>query len=127
MTDLLLGIDIGTSSVKGLVCDSAGRLVAQAIAPDALEEDCARAAAVVTPREAPPQCAALVIDRTRRRTLGAVSLTRMQGGFALEAARPPGHDRPWARAAPASAEASARTTPQSRDATPRTEYLEPGD
>ena len=40
-----------------------GKLVAFVVAPDAFDEDCSRAALVVTAREAPPHCAATAIDR----------------------------------------------------------------
>jgi competence protein ComEC len=121
---------------KGFVCDEAGcigrlaggKLVAQMLAPDAFEEDCSRASVVVTTREAPPVCAALVIDRGVSRANGAIALKREGDGFALTAARPSGQDRPWARAAPTPAEtAQPVARPQPRDATPRAEDLEAGD
>ena len=56
---------------EGIRCDRAGcvgrladgRLIALARTIEAFEEDCRRAAVVASPREAPPHCAALVIDR----------------------------------------------------------------
>ena len=75
-----------------------GNLVAQVVAPDAFEEDCVRAAIVVTSREAPTGCAALAIDRKVLRAQGATALTRSGDGFEIIAARPAGQDRPWARA-----------------------------
>src|SRR5689334_1431045 len=91
---------------KGFTCDPAGciarladgRLVSRVITAEAFGEDCARAAIVVTEREAPPRCAALVIDRTVSRSLGAIALGADNKGFALTPARPRGQDRPWARA-----------------------------
>jgi hypothetical protein len=48
--------------------------------------------------------------------------------FELSAARPPGYERPWARAQPGTVEAApSPTRPAARDATPRTEDLEAGD
>jgi competence protein ComEC len=121
----------------GIACDESGciarlpdgRLVARVLTPDAFEEDCRRAAVVLTARETPPNCAALAIDRKISRATGAVSLRRTSNGWEMEAARPPGQDRPWARAKPGAADATsaiaARASP--RDATPRPDDLEPGD
>ncbi len=123
---------------EGFACDATGcvaklaggRLVAFATAPDALAEDCVRAALVVTPREAPPQCAATLVDRKFSLANGALALTRQGEGWDLTAARPPGQDRPWARAKPVQAgmaQPASVARPQPRDATPRTEDMEPGD
>ena len=109
---------------SGLSCDesgcigplSDGWLVAIALLPDAFEEDCARAALVHSRREAPPDCAARVLNRTTRRQGGALALYRTGDSFMIVPARPPGYDRPWARAMPA-----LRALPPSqpaRDATP---------
>lgn len=121
-----------------IVCDEAGciarladgRLVAFALSAEAFAEDCGRATVIVTPRDAPMACSSTVIDRKRARASGAMALTLAGDGWAIEAARPPGHDRPWARGTPTPAEAptpapNAPTAP--RDATPRVEDLEPGD
>jgi competence protein ComEC len=121
----------------GIRCDQAGcvgrladgRLIALARTMEAFEEDCRRAAVITSPREAPAQCAALVIDRNVLRKTGAVALRRTADGFALRAVRPDGYDRPWAQARPAAAIAppasAARRPPP--DATPRPADLEPGD
>ncbi len=109
-----------------------GSLVAIAKTLEAFEEDCRRAVLVLSARDAPPACAALVIDRQVWRRAGAIALRRVGQGFEITAARPAGHDRPWARAVaqPGDTPEAARTTParpQPRDATPRAEDLEPGD
>jgi competence protein ComEC len=72
-----------------------------------------------------------VIGRALWRERGALALRRTGSGFAIDAARPPNFDRPWApqrsraadtaNATPAQSAAS-RTTP--RDATPRQEDIE---
>ncbi len=122
----------------GFTCDSAGcigrladgGLVALVRAPAAFEEDCRRAALVVTPRTAPPQCAASVIDRTMLRANGSMALQRVGDQWEIKVARPAGNARPWVRmAAPAEAAAppSLPARPAARDATPRGEDLEPGD
>ncbi|HEY5966021.1 MAG TPA: ComEC/Rec2 family competence protein, partial [Xanthobacteraceae bacterium] len=121
---------------EGFRCDASGciarladgRLVSQVLAADAFEEDCRRAAIVVTAREAPPACQALIVDRTMSRARGAITIRRSGEGWDVTAAMPKGQDRPWARAAaePAETLAPAPSLPQPRDATPRTEDLEPG-
>jgi competence protein ComEC len=122
---------------QGFRCDASGciaklpdgRLIAQVLAADAFEEDCRKAAVVVTAREAPPKCDALIVDRNVGRAQGAIALRRNEDQWDWSAARPKGHDRPWARAVAVPAEAPAPSTsrPQPRDATPRTEDIEPGD
>jgi len=94
------------------------------------EEDCRRAAVVVSTRMAPPDCAALVVDRAVWQRGGAIALRHVGGKWEISAARPPGLDRPWARGRPSAEEAAASAVPQRReprDATPRTEDVEPGD
>jgi competence protein ComEC len=118
---------------NGIACDDAGciaaladgRLVSMALRADAFEEDCARAALVVTAREGPADCAAAVIDRSALRATGAVALTRTGDSWTIATARSPGYDRPWARAAPPRPERAAPAAarrPAAPDATPR-----PGD
>jgi competence protein ComEC len=123
---------------EGIRCDAAGcigklrdgSLVAIAKTSEAFEEDCRRAVVVVSSRDAPPGCAALVIDRNVWRGSGAMALHRRGKDFAIAAARPRGYDRPWARAVAPDAVAlapSRAASPQPRDATPRADDLEPGD
>ncbi len=122
---------------EGIACDVTGCIarlpdgkpVALVLTPEAFADDCSRAAVVVTPREAPPGCAAVVVDRKVSRSGGAIALQRAGDGWAMTAARPAGQDRPWARARPEPVEAvpATATRPQPRDATPRVEDLEPGD
>ena len=120
---------------KGFICDPAGcmarladgRLVARVITADAFAEDCARAAVVVTEREAPPRCAALIVDRKVSRSQGAIALKQDGKGFAMTAARPVGQDRPWARAGAMPEESAAAARSQPRDTTPRSEDLEASD
>jgi competence protein ComEC len=78
-----------------------GRLVAHARDIEAFEEDCARAAIVVSPLQAPNACAALLIDRTAARQNGALTLSVDGKGFVATPVYPPGYDRPWAKARPA--------------------------
>jgi competence protein ComEC len=117
---------------NGVRCDSAGcigrlpdgRLASMALSVEAFDEDCRRAAVVISPREAPGACAALLVDRKAWRANGAIRLRWTGERFEQEAARPAGYERPWARPPRASAEtASPALRPASRDATPRTEDL----
>jgi competence protein ComEC len=78
-----------------------GRLVAHARDIEAFEEDCAKAAVVVSPLQAPDACAALLIDRSAARRNGALTLREDGKGFVATKAYPPGYDRPWAQAHPA--------------------------
>ena len=74
---------------EGIKCDAAGcvgklrdgSVVAIAKSIEAFEEDCRRAALVVSNRDAPPGCAALVIDRGVWRRSGAMALRRRGGQF----------------------------------------------
>jgi competence protein ComEC len=121
----------------GTKCDAAGcigklregRLAALSFAAEAFEEDCRRAVVVVSPRDAPAACAALLIDRKRGRASGAMALYWNGENFAVSASRPAAYDRPWAKAL---APAEPQTPPANirrplPDATPRPEDLEPGD
>ncbi|MBI3436992.1 MAG: ComEC family competence protein [Proteobacteria bacterium] len=91
---------------QGATCDengcivklADGRLVALARTAQAVAEDCTRAAVLVTRRSAPADCAALVIDRSRRHGHGALALRRSDNDWQVEAARPPSVNRPWAPA-----------------------------
>jgi competence protein ComEC len=91
---------------EGISCDEAGcvagmadgGLVALAMQPDALTDDCERAALVVTARQSPVPCSAPLIDRDRLRRQGTIDLRRTDTGFLVESARPRGFDRPWSPA-----------------------------
>jgi competence protein ComEC len=117
----------GESSLgEGVSCDEAGCVaqmadggfVALALRPDALSEDCARAALVVTVRQAPPACPSSVVDQDRMRRQSAMALRRTRDGFAVDAVRPKGVDRPWSPAVAGDTEEET-TTLASRPAVPR--------
>ena len=120
---------------EGIRCDAVGclgyfadgRLVSMVLNVEAFAEDCARAAVVVSAREAPGDCAAYLIDRRTWRARGATALRWTGNSFEATYAQPPGYDRPWARAYPASETVVPLAQTAPRDATPRTEDLEPGD
>ncbi len=100
-----------------------GRLVALALRVDALTDDCSRAALIVTARPAPADCAAMIIDRERLRSQGALALFRKDNGFALHAVKAKGSNRPWSPATTGEGEfemslAPRPAAPRNRDATP---------
>lgn len=125
--------DKDESLAQSIRCDQAGcvarladgRAVALSLTADAMSEDCEVAAIVVTMRNAPPKCAAVVIDRNVARAGGAVSVRLEGGSLNVQAARPETQDRPWAK------RTAAPTAPQRagppRDATPRPADLEADD
>jgi competence protein ComEC len=124
---------------EGVSCDDAGCVVSMedgafvslALHPNALSDDCERAALVVTTRQAPAACASAVIDRDRLQRQGTMALRRTRDGFAVDAAKPRGLDRPWAPAIAGDTDAEAtlltprRTVP--RDATPAEADLQADD
>jgi competence protein ComEC len=98
-------------------------MVAQALRPDALTDDCIRAVLIVAVRAAPSDCAATVIDRNRLRRQGGLTLRRKGSDFVIEAVRPKGLDRPWSPAIPDEGEDETTLTAKSavrrsQDATP---------
>src|SRR3984957_15165933 len=127
--DPRLGTD--PSLPQGVSCDEAGcvtpladgALVALALRPDALADDCERAALVVTGRQPPPACPPPVIDLDRLRRQGAMALQRTRDGFAVAAVKPKGIDRPWSPAVEGGVENETTLTPhpvapRAVDATP---------
>ncbi|MCA6114092.1 ComEC family competence protein [Bradyrhizobium sp. WSM 1738] len=119
------------SLTSGVSCDdsgcvvpsASGALVAQAFRPEALSDDCERAALIVTLRQAPAACGASVIDAERLRRQGAMALRRSREGFVVEAVKPRGVHRPWSPAAAEAGEADAavltpRVPARAVDATP---------
>src|SRR5580692_7854240 len=122
---------VDASLAQGVSCDEAGcvtqladgALVALALRPDALADDCELAALVVTARQPPPACPPPVIDVDRLRRQGAMALQRTRSGFAVAAVKPKGVDRPWSPAVEGGAENETTLTPhpvmpRAIDATP---------
>ncbi|HEX8167281.1 MAG TPA: ComEC/Rec2 family competence protein [Beijerinckiaceae bacterium] len=116
----------------GLRCDPlgcvaeamGGRIVALVQDRRAFEEDCARAAIVVTRLFAPPSCAAaVVIDGAFLRGHGATAIRFTGGaghvGHAVATARTPDETRPWRGAAAREARAPPRPRPQAGGRFPR--------
>jgi competence protein ComEC len=120
-----------TSLTAGVSCDdhgcvvqsASGAFIAQALKPEALADDCERAALIVTARPVPDGCAASVIDFGRLRRQGAMALRRGREGFVVDAVRAGGVDRPWSPAGAEEGGADARllarpAAPRAIDATP---------
>jgi competence protein ComEC len=118
------------SLADGVSCDEAGcvtemakgGLVALALKPEALSDDCARAALLVTARQAPASCSSAVMSGDPWRRQGAIALWRKRDTYALDAVRPRGADRPWSPAAAEDGEAEPGlvrpAAPRAVDATP---------
>jgi competence protein ComEC len=127
------------SLAEGVSCDEAGcvtqmaggAFVALALRADALEDDCERAALIVTARQAPSDCAAPVITLERLQRQGVMTLRRVRDGFAIDAAKPKGFDRPWTPAQGGDGEAEPNfvrsTVPRAVDTTPSEADLQPDD
>jgi competence protein ComEC len=123
---------------EGVSCDEAGCVVqmadggfaALALRTAALADDCERAGLLVTARQAPRDCAAAVIDHGRLQRQGALALRRTRDGFAVDADKPKGLDRPWspAIAGDTDSEPNLRLAPAvPRDATPAESDLQADD
>jgi len=114
------------SLAEGVSCDEAGcvtpmaggRLVALALKPEALADDCERAALVVTARQVPPACPAAAISGDRLRGHGAMALSRTRSGFRISAVTPAGVDRPWSPAVAGAAETEVTLAPRPSAARP---------
>jgi competence protein ComEC len=112
------------SLADGVSCDKAGcvtqtadgAFVALSLRPDAIADDCERATLIVTARQVPPGCRASVIDAERLRRQGALTLRRTNEGFAVEAVKPRGIDRPWSPSAGGDSTDAETTIPVSRPA-----------
>jgi competence protein ComEC len=123
---------VDASLTEGVSCDDAGcvaqmadgRFVALTQHSDALDDDCERAALLVTARQTPPGCGSTVISLERLRRQGAMALRRTKDGFVVDAVKPRGFNRPWSPAAAGDAEAEPTTlaprsaVPRAVDATP---------
>ena len=121
-----------SSLADGVSCDEEGcvtpladgRFVALTLHPDALADDCRHTVVLVTAKQAPPACAATVIDLGRLRRQGAMSLRHVGDGFIVDAVKPRGVSRPWAPGAAGEAEtepanlAPRPAAPRAVDATP---------
>jgi competence protein ComEC len=126
------------STAEGVSCDHAGcvvqagngTVVALSTSPEAFADDCARAAVIVTTRQPPADCKAMVLDGNILQKQGTLALYRTQKGYSITAAKPRGTDRPWSPAAlEAEPESQTSRSAPSRtvDATPEESDLRPDD
>jgi competence protein ComEC len=116
---LSAGVRCDTDGCVGRLAD--GRAVSLTLTVEAFADDCAKALVVLSPRDAPGACQALLIDREVWRARGAVSLRINGKEIEVSAARPAGYQRPW------TPRPQQRAAPRSPDATPSLENLEAGD
>ena len=130
-TDASLSDGVSCDEAGCVVQASDGSAVALVLQPRAFADDCTRAAIIVTARQPPPDCAALVFDRDSLRRQGTLGLRKTGDGYAIIAIRPQGVDRPWSRAV---AEADPETPTSARrlparpvDATPAESDLQAED
>jgi len=127
------------SLADGVSCDASGCVVQAAdgatialtLKPEAFADDCTRASVIVTLRQPPADCAAMVLDQEMLRSRGTLALRKTADGYAITAIRPRGVDRPWS---PASVENEPETTAprlnrpvRPVDATPAESDLQPDD
>jgi competence protein ComEC len=128
------------SLAEGVSCDgmgcvtqmASGALVALALRPEALSDDCARAALIVTARQAPSPCVAPVIEAERLRRQGALALRKTRDGLLVDAVKPGAIDRPWSPAIGGESDADSniiapRAPPRAVDATPSEADLQADD
>jgi competence protein ComEC len=125
--DVSLGEGVQCDAQACLVPSQGGGQVSAVLEPEAFEEDCRRAVLVVTRRQAPPDCAAMVVDRTVSQRSGALALYRRGAGFAVDVARPDGQVRPWMPAAGEDGPNPVRRRAPVPDSTPREDDLRADD
>jgi len=122
---LRAGVQCDAIGCIGRLAD--GRLASMVLRVEAFAEDCARAAVVLSAREAQRPCAAALVDRKVWRDYGATALRWDGRRFERSFARPPGTDRTWARSQAEADETTPTARGSPRDATPKPEDREAGD
>lgn len=90
--------------------------MALSLRPEAIADDCDRAALIVTMRQTPSPCRASVIDADRLRRQGALALRATRDGFSVDAVKPRGIDRPWSPSAGGDSSDGGTIIPVSRPA-----------
>jgi len=125
------------SLANGVRCDavgcigtlSDGRFISMVLAAEAVAEDCARAAVVVSARDVRASgCAATVVDRQISREHGAAALHKVGDQFLFAFGRPPGSERPWDGSHMLATDGTqAATARGSNDATPGEDALSADD
>jgi competence protein ComEC len=130
----------GDASLKtGTRCDEigcigplpAGGMAAFSLSIDGLADDCSRSTIVISRREVPGECAAVLLDRKVWRSTGSLALRWNGAGYDIQPARPAGYDRPWSVARPDASTATSvmpvKIRPTVRHATPAASDLDADD
>ncbi len=127
------------SLTDGVSCDDSGcvvraadgAIIALTLRPEAFADDCAQAAVIVTSRQPPMNCAAMVLDQDTLLRRGTLALHKTRDGYAVTSIRPRGIDRPWSPAIagdePDAAPARSNLPAQPVDATPAESDLQADD
>ena len=122
--DVTLGEGVSCDDNGCVTASPSGALVAWALKPEALADDCERAALIVALRQPPAACAASAIGTERLRRQGALALRRARDGFVVDAVKAGGIDRPWSKAIAEDGETDSavltprKPSPRAVDATP---------
>lgn len=100
-----------------ILVDSRGSAISFIKQASAFDEDCQRAALIITSLKAPTLCAAAVLDAQAFRISGAVAgYQTKEGAWRFEGVRTPSTDRPWR---PRSHDVDVKQRTPREDATPR--------
>jgi competence protein ComEC len=99
------------------------RLLSVVTAPPAYEEDCVRAAILVSALPAPVRCPAQVFDEQKLAQTGAVGLTWNGVQYSVATDRSTLEDRPWSPAPPPAADE--RRDPPTAERTPGADPADP--
>ena len=132
VTDAALSDGVSCDAAGCVVRAADGVMVALTLKPEGFADDCAMAAVIVTQRQPPSDCAAMILDQDMLRRRGALALHKTGDGYAITAVRPRGTNRPWS---PAIAEenetrtsaAQSNSPSQPADATPAESDLQVDD
>ena len=126
--DPTLGDGVNCDAIGCIGRLSDGRLISMVLGPEAFAEDCARAAVVVSLREAAsPNCAATLVDRNVWRAGGAVTLRWKADQFEQTVTLPPRYDRPWGHGGSSAAGRAQPLMVAPGDTAPRPQDLEAED
>ena len=129
--DASLGDGVSCDEVGCVTEMASGAFVSLAQHPEALPDDCERAALIVTAQQPPSDCAAPAISLDRLRRQGTLALRRSRDGFVIDAVRPAGFDRPWSPAVAGEGETDpdvvSSRKPRAIDATPSEDDLQSED
>ncbi|HEX7789738.1 MAG TPA: ComEC/Rec2 family competence protein, partial [Afipia sp.] len=131
VTDASLTDGVSCDATGCVVQAADGSMIALTLKPEAFADDCGRAAVIVTLRQAPADCVAMVLDQKTLRGRGTLALRKTADGYAITANRSRGLDRPWSPAntedEPEMSAGRPNRPVQPVDATPAESDLQPDD